>query len=411
MTDSSSSAQRYRARVFSQLEGFRFIERSAANLDQLRAGLESEGMTFVSADAMGKTHQGYQRHQRHHRRKAAHFPLLVFCQQLLSLLDAGLQLVESVDTLTEKEHDAGHRQILAQLQSSLRSGLSFSQALALYPEIFPSLFQAAIEASEQTGGITDALKRFVTYETQFQALRSRLAGALIYPALLLSLGGLVIAFLLGYVVPRFSVVFIDRLEEMPYLSSLVIRLGLAISDNPMVAASATLGLLVVIFFTATNPVARAWFFGIVGKIPWLGERMHAFELVRVYRSMGMLLRGGIPAVRSLQMIVAVASPQSRQGIARVISSVSEGLPISVALHREGFTTVVSERLLAVGERSGQMGEMMERAADFLDTELERSVEQAIRLLEPLMMVVIGILIGGIVILMYLPIFELADSVR
>ncbi len=341
---------------------------------------------------------------------SARFPLLIFCQQLLSLLEAGLQLVEAVDTLTEKEQDSRQHAILAQLQNGLQAGLSFSQTLAQLPDIFPPLFQAAIEASEQTGGVVQSLKRFVTYETQFQALRSRLIGALIYPALLLSLGGLVIAFLLGYVVPRFSVVFIDRLQDMPYLSGLVIRLGLAISENPMAALILTASFFAGLALVVTHPAARSWVFHIAWRLPWLGERIHQFELVRLYRSLGMLLRGGIPAVRSLQMIESMAPLRSQNGIAKAISAVSEGLPISSALQHQGFTTVVSDRLLAVGERSGQMGDMLERAADFMDAELERSVDRATRLMEPLMMVVIGVLIGGIVMLMYLPIFELAESV-
>lgn len=393
---------RYRVRVFSQQEGFGSAELVASDVDQLRAQLESEGKTLVSADAVGEGRQAY---------KPTRFPLLVFCQQLLSLLEAGLQLVEAVDALAAKEHDANHRQMLTQLQTGLRSGLSFSQALAPYPEIFPPLFQAAIEASEQTGGVAEALKRFVAYETQFQALRSRLIGASIYPALLLSLGGLVIAFLLGFVVPRFSVVFNDRLQEMPYLSGLVIRLGLTIADNPVMAALLALGTLALLGLCVAQPGVRNWIIGAAWRFPWLGERIRAFELVRIYRSLGMLLRGGIPAVRSLEMVAGVAPARSLHGIERTIVSVREGLPISVALHREGFTTVVSDRLLAVGERSGQMGEMLERAADFLDAELERSIDRAVRLMEPLMMVFIGVLIGGIVLLMYLPIFELADSVK
>jgi len=340
----------------------------------------------------------------------ARFPLLIFCQQLLSLLEAGLQLVEAVDTLTENEQDNRQHDILAQLQASLQAGLSFSQALAQRPDIFPPLFQAAIEASEQTGGVAQALKRFVAYETQFQTLRSRLIGALIYPALLLSLGGLVIAFLLGYVVPRFSVVFVDRLETMPYLSGLVIRLGLSIADNPMMALALVGGTLAFLGGLLVQPATRAWVASIAWQLPWLGVRIHQFELVRLYRSLGMLLRGGIPAVRSLEMIAAMAPLRSQAAIERVIALVREGQPISGALQREGFSTVVSERLLAVGERSGQMGDMLERAADFMDAELERSVDRATRLMEPLMMIVIGVLIGGIVMLMYLPIFELADSV-
>ncbi len=393
---------RYRVRSFSQNQGMRSFERDADSVGQLRAALELEGTTLVGAEGLTGSAG---------RRSTSRFPQLIFCQQLLSLTDAGLQLVEAIDTLTEKERDPRHRQVLAGLQSDLHAGMSFSQALETRSEIFPPLFQAAIEASEQTGGVAQALKRFIAYETQFQALRNRLIGALIYPAVLLSLGGLVIAFLLAYVVPRFSVVFVERLTDMPYLSQLVIRLGLAISDNPVLTLLVLGGTAAVAVFVFANPVARSWVTGSAWRLPWLGERIRAYELVRIYRSLSMLLRGGIPAVRSLRMIAGLVPARSRQGIEKVITSVSEGLPISVALQREGFTTLVSNRLLAVGERSGQMGDMLERSADFLDAELERSVDRAVRLMEPLMMVVIGIIIGGIVLLMYLPIFELADSVK
>jgi len=338
------------------------------------------------------------------------FPLLVFCQQLLSLLEAGLQLVESLDTLTEQEHGRDHHPVLLQLQLGLQSGMAFSQALAQWPGIFPPLFVAAVEASEQTGGVAQALKRFVAYETQYQTLRSRMIGALIYPAVLLSLGGLVLAFLLGYVVPRFSVVFVDRLPDMPYLSGLVIRLGLAIANNPLGALLMAFGALGGLALVVWHPLLRGWVMGAAWQLPWLGQRMAWFDLVRLYRSLAMLLRGGIPAVRSLQMILPMTAQHNRARISQAIDSVSAGLPITTALQQQGLTTVVSERLLAAGERSGQVGDMLDRAADFMDAELDRSVDRATRLLEPLMMVVIGALIGGIVMLMYLPIFELADSV-
>ncbi len=400
MTEPRPGALLYRVRAFDRQGGMQSLQRVARDVEQLRTQLEAEGRTLVSAEAQDEPQAG----------RGGRFPLLVFCQQLLSLLEAGLQLVEAIDTLAEKERDPRQHQVLSQLKSDLRAGLSFSQALQPYPQTFPPLFQAAIEASEQTGGVPEALKRFVAYESQFQALRSRLIGALIYPALLLGLGGLVIAFLLGYVVPRFSVVFVERLQDMPYLSGLVIRLGMAVAEHPVRALLLCAAALAALALSVLHPAARAWVLGFAWRLPWLGPRMRDFELVRIYRSLGMLLRGGIPAVRSLHMIAALAPQRSRRGIGRAITAVNEGLPISVALQREGFTTVVSDRLLAVGERSGQMGEMLERAADFLDDELERSVDRAVRLMEPLMMVVIGILIGGIVMLMYLPIFELADSV-
>ncbi len=396
---SQSGNVRYQARVLCQNEGLLTVDRFALDMEHLRDELLTEGKTLLSAKV---TRPG--------RSKTERFPLLVFCQQLVSLLQAGLQLVEAVDTLAAKERNTAHHDMLAQLQSSLRSGLSFSQALALWPGVFPPLFQTAIEASEQTGDVLQALQRFIVYETQFQTLRSRLTGSLIYPALLLSLGGLVIAFLLGYVVPRFSVVFMDRLQDMPYLSGVIIRLGLSIDAHPVIALLFVFGVVSGVVLTVLHPAMRNWAVRMAMHIPWLGEHIRMFELVRLYRSLGMLLRGGIAAVQSLEMMAAMVPARSSQRIQRVIAVVSEGLPISIALQREGFTTVVSERLLAVGERSGQMGDMLERSADFLDKELEQSIDKAIRLMEPLMMVIIGVLIGGIVMLMYLPIFELADSV-
>jgi general secretion pathway protein F len=402
MTEQNLQVKRYKVKVFSQTTGFGEIERSANNLAQLKEALDNESYLFVSAEVINSEVNS---------RKSTKFPLMIFCQQLLSLLQAGLQLVEAVNTLTEKELDPNHRWVLDQLQTNLRAGLSFSQALLMYPKIFPSIFQAAIEASEQTGAITDALDRFVSYETQFQKLKNRLIGAMIYPLLLLSMGGLVIAFLLGYVVPRFSVVFIDRLDSMPYLSALVIRFGLVISDNPIKSLLTLILVVSCASFIIIYPSTRASLIRFISKFRWLGDRIHAYELVRIYRSLSMLLRGGIPVVRSMQMIRTVASAASQSSLERAILSVSEGQPLSMSLQKVGLTTIVSERLLAVGERSGQMGEMMSRAADFLDTELEQSIDRAVKLLEPLMMVFIGGLIGAIVILMYLPIFELADSIQ
>jgi general secretion pathway protein F len=398
----ASAKSTYKVSVFDHVDGVRTLERQADGLEALGRQLSAEGLSVLSVEPLQKAKATY---------KKSKFPLLVFCQQLLSLLEAGLQLVEAIHTLTDKEQDEGHRHILEQLQLSLQAGESFSLALSQHPNTFPSLLQAAIEASEQTGGITDALHRFVVYETQFQTLKARLVGALIYPVILVLMGGLVSGFLLGYVVPRFSVVFADRLDKMPYMSALVIKLGLSISENPTVVAAIVLALLGIISFGIFNARGRALVLQTLTRLPWLGERIHVFELVRIYRALGMLLRGGIPAVQSMQMVLSVASLHVRGNVERAIEHIKEGRPMSFALKEEGLTTVVSERLLSVGERSGQMGDMMNRAADFLDKELEQLIDRAVRLIEPLMMVLIGGLIGGLVILMYLPIFELADSVQ
>jgi general secretion pathway protein F len=407
MTDTASqhlAASTFKVRAHAADRGFISLERAASSADALEAELISEGLTPVSIEPVQGAQTGQSR--RGHR-----FPLLIFCQQLFSLLEAGLQLVEAIDTLVEKEADASHRSVLVGVQTQLRSGQAFSQALSFFPQAFPALFLAAIEASEQTGGIQDALRRFIGYETRFQSLRSRLIGAMIYPVMLLSSGILVIGFLLGYVVPRFSQVFVDRLESMPFMSALVIRLGLSISDHPLMALAVLFIFSFMVGLLVVTAQGRAILVGLITRIPWMGEKIKSYELIRIYRSMSMLLRGGVPVLQSITMITGVASAVMRPGIQKALELVREGQNLSHALAVNGLTTVVSDRLLAVGDRSGQMGEMLERAADFLDAELERTVDRAVRMLEPLMMVVIGCLIGAIVILMYLPIFELADSVQ
>lgn len=375
----------------------------ATSLDEARLACLEQGWVVLSARQLGEFRLSLRRRVR--------FPLLLFSQELLALLSAGLNLVESIDALRDKETESSTRYVLAKLGDDMRNGLSFSRALEQHAVVFPALFRAAIEASEQTGEVEGALERIIVYERQFEALRSRISSALIYPALLIGLGTLVTLFLLVYVVPRFSVVFIDRLEELPVLSGAVIRFGLLLSSHPWESALVALGVFAALVFAATRRTFWSWLSIKAWQLPVIGVQLRHFQLTRMYRSLGMLLNGGIPAVRAMEMVAVLMLASARQSMERAIEAVREGQPISVALRAEGLTTTVAERLLAVGERSGRMGELLERTADFLDEELSRVMDRLIRLVEPIMMILIGAVVGGIVMLMYLPIFELADSVK
>ena len=394
---------RFQLKLFRDEDGVRALECDAAGVDEARAVYAAQGWEILSAKPLAgwkPSHAGGKR-----------FPLLLFARGLKSLLDAGLTLVECIDALRDKEPEEPVRRVLADLGDSLRTGLSFSRALQRHDEIFPALFRAAIEASEQTGEVGEALTRFIAYEQQFKALRSRLGSALIYPAVLTALGGLVTVFLLTYVVPRFSVVFVDRLDQMPLLSGAVIRFGLLVSGHPLAAALLCAASLAAIGFVATRKAVRVWAASRAWDVPGIGVRLRQYQMARLYRSLGLLLRGGIPALRAMEMVRVLLSVAARTGLDAAMAAVREGHTLSAALREQGLTTSVADRLFAAGERSGRMGEMMERAADFLDEEVGDYLDRLIRLAEPLMMVIIGAIVGGIVILMYLPIFELAESVK
>ncbi len=341
----------------------------------------------------------------------AAFPLLLFSQELLALVSAGLPLIECLDALREKETERPVRRVLDDLCNGLRRGLSFSAALDQRPDIFPAMFRAAIDASEQTGEVPQALRRYIGYEQQFQLVRDRLVGALMYPAVLAVLGFAVVLFLVGYVVPRFAVVFGDRMQEMPALSSAVIKFGLLLAEHPLpilagLAVAAAAAALVLSRRSVWLALAE-----VAARLPGIGLMLRHYRLSRMYRSLGMLMRGGIPAVQAMQMVAALMPPLARHGMEAAMLLVRQGRPISEALSHCKLTTSVADRLLAVGEQSGRMGDMLEATADFLDQELSRRLDRVVRLIEPVMMIFIGCVVGGIVILMYLPIFQLADTVQ
>lgn len=339
------------------------------------------------------------------------FPLGLFSQELLTLLEAGLSVVEAMETLKEKETRAERQALLGQLVAALYQGNSLSQALEQFPTTFPPLYVATVRASERTGNLPEALSRFVVYQAQVDVVRKKIVSASIYPALLVVVGGFVIAFLMGYVVPRFAKIFEDLGRDLPTLSRLLLEWGKLVANHWGLLMMGLALLIATAAYVALRAETRQWLMDTLMKIPALGERMRIYQLARFYRTLGMLLRGGIPIMAALDMTSGLLQSSLRKELEGAAKRVREGIPISRAMDSFGLTTPVSSRMLRVGERTGQMGEMMERIARFYDDEIARWVDWFIRLFEPILMLGIGIAIGGIVVLMYFPIFELAGSLQ
>lgn len=339
------------------------------------------------------------------------FPLVHFSHELLSLLTAGLSLVECLETLVDKEQDAGNRKVIHDLLSSLYEGVTFSQALESYPQAFPMLYIATVRASERTGDLPEALTRFVSYQTQMDFVRKKLVGASIYPVLLLTVGLLVSLFLMVFVVPKFSAIYDDMGSDLPWLSVLLIEWGHFVQERGWELAVFAMITGVAVVFAVSRPAFRAYVMQLLWRIPAIGERMRVYQLARFYKTLGMLLRGGIPITQALEMVSGLLQAHFRPRIEAAATRIREGQAISSAMESEGLTTAVGNRMLRVGERTGLMGDMMERIGNFHDEEIARWVEWTTKLIEPILMAVIGTVIGGIIILMYMPIFELAGSIN
>lgn len=345
------------------------------------------------------------------RKRTGHFPLVLFSQELLALLEAGLALVEALETLREKEQRPEVRQTLSQMLASLYEGQSFSHALQHSPAHFPPLFVATLRASEHTGDLPEALSRYIAYQSQMDAVKRHVVSASIYPLLLAAAGGLVTLFLLAYVVPRFSHIYAEIGSDLPLMSQLLMQWGQLLESHGAAILAATVLVAGGAFHAATRPASRQWLARRLWQLPGIGERLHVYQLARFYRSLGMLLRGGMPVLPSLNLVSDLLESGLRGQLGQATARIREGQPMSVAMEQYGLTTAVALRMLRVGERTGRMGEMMERIAAFHEDETARWVERFTKLFEPLLMAFIGLVIGMIVVLMYFPIFELAGSIQ
>ena len=343
--------------------------------------------------------------------RRARLSLVAFSNELVALLEAGLSLVEAIDALTEKERDESVRHLLEGLRRRLYEGQSLSVALGEFPSSFPTLYVATVRASERTGAIAEALRRFGAYQQQINLLKKRLINASIYPAVLLAAGSLVVLFLVAYVVPRFSGIYEDIGGELPFASKMLMQWGRLLDAHGLAVLAGFLACVALAGYGVLRSGFRAAVGRLSARIPMVGHQIELYQLARLYRTVGMLLRGGLPVVTAFEMTRGLLAAAARPQLAAATRAVSEGRSLTDALAAQGLTTPVAERMLRVGERSGNMGEMMERIAAFYDEELSRFVDVATRLIEPAMMTVIGLVIGLIVVLMYFPIFELAGSIR
>jgi general secretion pathway protein F len=345
------------------------------------------------------------------RGAGARFALVLFSQELRVLLNAGLPLLESIETLAEKERSAEARALLGRLAATLREGRPLSAALGQFPRAFPALYVATVRAAERSGDLAPSLARYVAYATQLEAIRNRVVNASIYPLLLIAVGGLVGLFLMLYVVPRFGHIYAERGGDLPLFSRLLLAWGQALDRHAILVVAVFAALIIAGVAVFRSPRFRSALADALWRLPAVGERLKVYQLARFYRTIGMLVRGGMPLVAALEMGADLLHPLLRERLRAAHRAISEGGRLSLSMDQNGLTTPVALRMLAVGERGGDIGAMLEQIAAFHDEELARWVDWFTRLFEPILMALIGLVIGVIVILMYMPIFELAGNVQ
>ncbi|KUQ57896.1 type II secretion system F family protein [Enterobacter bugandensis] len=343
-------------------------------------------------------------------RKEKRFPLNLFLQELIALLEAGLVVVEAVEALRESSRDGGTSLVLDTLVKKLYEGAQLSQAMMALPALFPPLLINTVASSEQTGHLPDALKRFQFYESRMEILRKRIKSTLLYPTIVIAAGGIILFFLLGFIIPRFSVVF-DGMKNPSASAQLILWWGRLTQTHGSLLLAGCAAAVAGIVMAVRSPRLRQRALGLLLRIPALRQQHQLSVLVRFYRTLGLLLQGGLPAPDALMLSREILPATHRQQVEQVIRDVAAGESLSRMLEAQQMTTPVASRLLQVGERSGELPAMCERIAAFYDESLERAIETFSKIFEPILMMVVGGIVGLVVFLLYMPIFELAGGLQ
>jgi general secretion pathway protein F len=362
----------------------------------------ADGMSAASATVPGP---------RALRVKRVDFPRRLFCQELAVLLDAGIPLFEGLVTLREKESSAGVADVLSGLIEDLAQGQTLAQAMRRRPEAFSTLLIASIEASQRTGHTPEALRQHGAYLAWVGGMRDKLVSAMIYPAILISASFLVITFLTVFVVPRFAEIYEGMGGELPWLSGMLLKTGKAVGEHPWLVIGGIVALVAALMAASRSPVVRKAIAAQLWQMPVVGERLRLVELATLYRTLGLLLQAGVAVVAALEASSELVGPALKISLRGATLRVQEGARLSDSLAEFQLTTPVSLRMVRVGEHTGELGPMLERAATFYDEELARFTDWIGRVVSPVLMLIMGVLIGGIVVLMYLPIFQVAEQIQ
>jgi type IV pilus assembly protein PilC len=346
------------------------------------------------------------------KRKVDPQDFLAFNQELAALLRAGLPLLQALDLIVDRMAESNFATVLQNIRERIRTGEDLSNAFSAHGEMFPKLYPSALKAGERSGELESVIRRFIRYQKLVLDARKRVVSALIYPAVLVGLSIAMILIMLTFVVPRFKQFFAGSEIQLPLITRIMIGIGTTFQHNWLLIL-ATVAVAVFLFVRWKQTRAgRRLFDQFLLTLPFLGPVFHRFGLAEFCRSLGTLLSGGMPLVPSLEIsITAVGNAHIRERLEPTIQEVREGEAFYRSLERSGVFTDLAVDMVEVGEATGALDEMLSNVADFLDEQVELRMQRILTLIEPAMLVFMGIVIGAILVSLYLPLFSALSQTR
>lgn len=339
--------------------------------------------------------------------------MVVFTRTFSTMIDAGLPIVSGLDMLSNQAENQRFGRVLQSVKVEVESGKSLSEAMSSHPRVFDDLFRNLVAAGE-AGGILDVIfRRLATYLEKAAKLRRQVRGALVYPSVIMAVGVLVVFVMMTKVLPVFEKMFIDLgAGSLPAPTRMVLAISHAITDNIILFTLTMAGLVTGSIMLGRTDRGRWAFDTVLLKAPVIGNVMRKIAVARFTRTLGTLLSSGVPILDALDI---VARSAGNRVVARAITyaraKISEGKDIASPLLETGVFPPMVVQMIGVGEQTGAMDDMLQKIADFYEEEVDAAVSAMTALLEPIMLVVLGGVVGGLLIAMYLPIFEVAGNIK
>ncbi len=341
------------------------------------------------------------------RKKVSQSEVAIFTRQFSVMLDAGLPLIQALDAIAQQHSNAAFKSILQQVRNDVEAGSTLSAAMARHPKVFDPLYTNMVAAGE-TGGILDTiLQRLTAFIEKIVKLKRALRSALIYPATILSVAFGVVAIILWKVVPVFRTLFEGFNVELPLLTRAVITLsGLAERYVIFFAVFIALGAFGLRGYYTTDSGRHA-IDRLLLKGPILGEVLRKICVARFTRTLATLLNSGVPILEGLNITAKTSGNAILEDVIyRLRRRIEEGGTMAEPMRQSGFFPPMVTQMVAVGESTGEMDAMLVKVADYYEEEVDEVMKNLLTILEPLLMVFLGVIVGGIVIAMYLPLFKL-----
>lgn len=337
--------------------------------------------------------------------------LALFTRQLATLFEAGIPLVRGLRGLSADETNKQLSKTVKDVADKVEAGTSLSQAMEFHPRTFNKLYVSMVRAGEGSGTLEDILEHLSVYLEKMDALKTKIRSAMSYPILVLFVAFTITLFLLLKIVPTFKDIYDNLNAELPLPTRMVLWVSNTIRDNFLLATALTILLVALVLLWRRTPAGRYTWDGMMLKLPVFGPVIRKAVISRFARTFGILLKSGLPVLETLELVKGATGNAVVEGaINEARQDISKGREITAAFRSTKKIPEMVLQLMATGEESGQLDTMLMKASDFYDRQVEAAVQGLASLIEPILIVFVGIVVGVVVITMYLPIFYLGDAI-